>query len=337
MATSQPGEVVEDVTQIQHEVRIGQRKLDAVFEVGGNGQSFKVVLHSRGGTAGAGNARNLDYLPALICLLERLQAMEAVITSIEVVSGRTKHLPLDQRRLDLGVYSYPIALAAVPDVTALKAVICYAQTKVGQRPGSKGGNPTKRIAISVMVPEPATADDLAAVLEGRDDLELPVPVGLDRPAAAEGDDEHWQREVANAATSRRKPPPIAPKPPPLSDLTRGVAIRRDKDEAADALWEAKFRCEIRGDAEVFTSARTGLPYVEAHHLIPLSFQPQFQHSLDTRANIVSLSPFIHRLLHHGIPEEKNLVIKTLYEKRRDVLLQAGIDLGLPRLLAMYGC
>lgn len=73
--------------------------------------------------------------------------------------------------------------------------------------------------------------------------------------------------------------------------------------------------------------------MEAHHLIPMSAQENFNNSLDVDANIVSLCPACHRKLHHG--KEIEFELKKLFESRLELLKQSGIEITLDDLKKYY--
>ena len=52
--------------------------------------------------------------------------------------------------------------------------------------------------------------------------------------------------------------------------------------------------------------------MEAHHLIPLRMQHDFENSLDVVGNIVSICPNCHRLIHYGRDKDKK-VLELLFE------------------------
>ena len=74
----------------------------------------------------------------------------------------------------------------------------------------------------------------------------------------------------------------------------------------------KPRCEFDDSHVTFTAKRTGHPYMEGHHAVPMKYQDKFEHSLDVYANVVCLCPIYHRLLHYSVESEKeNVVIKYI--------------------------
>lgn len=109
--------------------------------------------------------------------------------------------------------------------------------------------------------------------------------------------------------------------------------KRSPQRAANALARANYSCEIDPSHESFVRRSTKKNYVEAHHLIPLSYWKEFENSIDVEANIVSLCSNCHNRVHHGLDADD--LIKQLYNQRKDRLEQAEIGVELDRLLKMY--
>lgn len=108
--------------------------------------------------------------------------------------------------------------------------------------------------------------------------------------------------------------------------------KRNSTKAKRAIIYAKYRCSIDNNHCSFI-AKNGKPYMEAHHLIPISAQDEFENSLDVDANIVSLCPICHRKLHQGKYIESEL--KKLFEDRSTLLKQSGIEITLDDLKKYY--
>lgn len=137
----------------------------------------------------------------------------------------------------------------------------------------------------------------------------------------------------------------------VSDLTSGKVPRpekvlrqgqqgyaRDPKVAADAIARANYRCEAdTQDAQhtYFISKRSRKNYVEAHHLVPVSRQDVFEYSLDVRENIVALCPHCHRLVHHGTPPERDMLLRRLHDARHLRLKGCGIEVSFPHLRTYY--
>ncbi|WP_331283392.1 HNH endonuclease [Exiguobacterium sp. KJ 601] len=90
------------------------------------------------------------------------------------------------------------------------------------------------------------------------------------------------------------------------------------------LIDAGFLCEFDASHSTFISRVSDRNYVEAHHLIPLGCQEHFLNSLNVRANVVSLCPVCHRLLHHGKFPEKKVLLDHLFVVRQARLECSGI-------------
>lgn len=115
---------------------------------------------------------------------------------------------------------------------------------------------------------------------------------------------------------------------------------RDKQKAENALKRADNKCEV-GNHETFLRKKNKLHYTEPHHLIPLQYDDQFEHSLDVEANIVSLCSNCHNRIHYGADIEH--MIRLLWEQRKDELeasgllvMKSGINLTVEILLSFYG-
>ncbi len=66
----------------------------------------------------------------------------------------------------------------------------------------------------------------------------------------------------------------------------GIRWIRDRIIVRQVLSSARFRCEVDPDHTTFITEASGDPYLEGHHLIPLSRQDRFPHSLDVYANLI---------------------------------------------------
>lgn len=107
----------------------------------------------------------------------------------------------------------------------------------------------------------------------------------------------------------------------------GYRYRRDRIIIHQVLESEHFLCESDPSHRTFIAASSHHPYMEGHHLIPVSMQKEFSNSLDVYANIVSLCPTCHRLLHFGQQEDKKKVLTLLFDERKDRLAESGIHMG----------
>lgn len=98
---------------------------------------------------------------------------------------------------------------------------------------------------------------------------------------------------------------------------------------------ADYKCELDRRHESFIAEKTKKPYMEGHHAIPMKFQPNFKHSLDVYANIVCLCPICHRKIHHGLSNDKKLMLNQIYHERADRLANSGIQISKNEFLSLF--
>lgn len=110
--------------------------------------------------------------------------------------------------------------------------------------------------------------------------------------------------------------------------------KRDTQRAANALQNADYKCEYDETDRTFLR-KNGKPYTEPHHLIPISQYANFKCSVDVEENIVSLCSYCHNLLHYGRMEDKEKILKKLYNDRITMLKKAGLDLTFEQLKSYY--
>lgn len=123
---------------------------------------------------------------------------------------------------------------------------------------------------------------------------------------------------------------------PVVDGGGNVKFLRDPKEAIKALKLAGFKCEINDAHETFIAKVSSNPYVESHHIIPISKSALFGYSIDTIANICSLCPHCHRAIHSATDEVKRDMLIQLYEKRKERLEKSGVYITLEQLMNFYG-
>jgi hypothetical protein len=108
---------------------------------------------------------------------------------------------------------------------------------------------------------------------------------------------------------------------------------RNPSVARAAIIENKYTCELFPKNPTFLSKASGHPFMEAHHLIPMKMQHKFEYKLDIAANICVLSPYAHRLLHHGVTDEVGKHVSALIEKRLELL--SALELHHDDVLSLY--
>ncbi|MBT2734120.1 MrcB family domain-containing protein [Bacillus sp. ISL-7] len=126
------------------------------------------------------------------------------------------------------------------------------------------------------------------------------------------------------------------RPDPIVDKGGKKRWPRDAKVAAKALKLSNYLCACEEKHETFISKATGNQFMEAHHLVPMKLQIQFDFHLDKVSNILSLCPVCHRLLHHGPDEVKKTILEKLFYERMDKLKKIGILINFNDLKKAYG-
>lgn len=106
--------------------------------------------------------------------------------------------------------------------------------------------------------------------------------------------------------------------------------------AKTALKLAQYKCENNPSHITFTS-KNNTPFMEAHHLIPMTAQSNFNINLDRTENLISLCPNCHSAVHYGADHERKIILKNLYNKRIKSLQNIGIQIDLNTLFSKYYC
>lgn len=113
-----------------------------------------------------------------------------------------------------------------------------------------------------------------------------------------------------------------------------AVIKRSVAVYQNALAKAHHVCELCHE-ETFLNKSTNLPYVEGHHLIPLSCNDLFPFSLDVEENVIALCPNCHMKLHHGVEDDIHDLLMTLFKARKAGLKKRGIELSYSMLASFY--
>ena len=122
---------------------------------------------------------------------------------------------------------------------------------------------------------------------------------------------------------------------PLSEKEKREVFlfKRNRHLVKQALEKSQYKCDIDRTHKTFIT-KNNKPYMEAHHLIPLSSQELFNTSgLDSVANIVCICPNCHRNLHYG----KDIIpmLEKIYNERKQALEKSGITITFEELLELY--
>ena len=149
---------------------------------------------------------------------------------------------------------------------------------------------------------------------------------------------HWSDEEFAEASYNAEPITLPPGPiskPNKVKASRSEKYSRSDGVSADAHKKANFICEVNATHTTFCSKAKEMPYVEPHHLIPISRQDDFDFSIDVPENIISLCPNCHRLIHYAMDKDKKSLLIRFYKQRRDRLKDRGISISLKRLFSYY--
>ncbi len=144
-------------------------------------------------------------------------------------------------------------------------------------------------------------------------------------------DAAYQEEVEKEKEPLELPPGPVPKSKDDMKSRRSLAYDRNPRIALSKYLSAGYKCELDPSHATFISKATGKPYVESHHLIPVSWEKHFEYSLDVPENILVLCPLCHRKFHHLKDDERIALINKFYLARRELLKTRGIELELERL------
>ncbi len=104
--------------------------------------------------------------------------------------------------------------------------------------------------------------------------------------------------------------------------------------AKTALEIANYKCEYENEHLTFIN-KSDKPFMEMHHLIPMSAQDDFENNLDCVENIVSLCPNCHSAIHYGNKECRQSYLNNLYLKRECDLKEAGVYISFDELFEKY--
>ncbi|MBT5107026.1 MAG: DUF3578 domain-containing protein [Porticoccaceae bacterium] len=152
--------------------------------------------------------------------------------------------------------------------------------------------------------------------------------------AGAADEDLFQEEIQAPQSGKTPKGKLAPKN--KIGGTQGSKRPRSLVSSFEALETANFLCENDSNHETFISARSGHQFVEAHHLIPMEFQDNYEYSIDVPENIISLCPNCHRRFHNAENDVKSKIVEKFWERRHHHLRSnRGIRANLTELLAYY--
>jgi 5-methylcytosine-specific restriction protein A len=108
------------------------------------------------------------------------------------------------------------------------------------------------------------------------------------------------------------------KPIGKTTISSREVYSRNPIVAITKIRQANYTCEINSSHQTFISLATKMPYVEAHHFIPMKYQSLFEESLDVLENIICLCPNCHRGIHLATVDYKIKLINHLYKNNKEI-------------------
>lgn len=133
-------------------------------------------------------------------------------------------------------------------------------------------------------------------------------------------DEAYQRSIESADAAR------------VSVLKGRKVYTRDRNIALKKMELSGYKCEFDASHQVFVSRFSGRPYLEAHHLIPISLQTDFKLKLDSIHNLFCLCPHCHRAVHHSEVSLARDILSNLADKSR---MLKSLKLSVSDLFSLY--
>ncbi|NQX97163.1 MAG: HNH endonuclease [Flavobacteriales bacterium] len=158
----------------------------------------------------------------------------------------------------------------------------------------------------------------------------------------DGDDDNYQKSIAEPIEDTDDElADIADEEPKLATSKQRGSVSRHHRKAKlakKAFRAADYKCQFNKDHRTFISGATKKPYIEAHHLVPVSLNgtDEFEYELDVVENIIPLCPMCHRAIHFGDTGTKKELLQKFIKERQDKLKKKKINITFERLLQIYG-
>lgn len=104
--------------------------------------------------------------------------------------------------------------------------------------------------------------------------------------------------------------------------------------AKTAIDISNYECLCDEQHHTFKS-KLGTEYMEAHHLIPMAAQGDFEINIDRVENIVSLCPLCHSAIHLGEDSIRLDLLKKIYDIKKQELESVGLNISFGDLFFKY--
>lgn len=123
---------------------------------------------------------------------------------------------------------------------------------------------------------------------------------------------------------------------PVSYKTpKGVKYKTNPRISKTALQIAGYQCLVDANNHHTFISKLGQQYMEAHHLIPMHAQKNFNINLDRIENIVSICPNCHSAIHLGSDSVRLEYLKKLYDIKIKELEKVGLKISFGDLFTKY--
>lgn len=261
-------------------------KLNAECSVDEEDGVYGLILESWGPAH-----RNKDYNIALDCIIDRLigSGVDKVIVYLASSTARKNMPSIYERKIHPDKY-FPLAGNEPRDI---RQKLCSYQAYFSStgRKDIPSGNRTKRIIISI--PGVDSSEFWEHIIIGES-------VDLFQPT----DDEIVLNKRVGKLIKKNLSEPKGYEVPKAVERLQKIYYR-DPMVKAWVLQQSKGICENCGEKAPFY-LNDGIPYLEVHHVIPLSLS-----GADTTSNCVALCPNCHRALHYS--QNAKELIEKLYD------------------------
>lgn len=260
-------------------------KLNAECSVDEEDGVYGLILESWGPAH-----RNKDYNIALDCIIERLigSGIDNVIVYLASSTARKNMPSISERKIHPNEYFSLVG----NNPRIIRQEMCSFQAHFSStgRKDTPSGNRTKRIIINI--PTINSGGFWESIIHGESsDIFKPT------------DDESVLNDRVSKLIKKNLSEPKGCKLPEAVERLQKV-YSRDPMVKAWVLQQSKGICENCGEKAPFY-LNDGNPYLEVHHVIPLSLS-----GADTTSNCVALCPNCHRALHYSQNAKK--LIEMLY-------------------------
>jgi len=123
------------------------------------------------------------------------------------------------------------------------------------------------------------------------------------------------------------------------DVGKPYARRTETGIKEAILILSEYKClyaKLIGETHASFITDKNKPYMEVHHFIPLKAASDFfPRNLDRPSNMICLCPKCHDILHHGSREEKEKILRVLYDDVIDMLNAEEIYISFSALMKYY--